>query len=299
MVLEPSTEEAALGGRSGGVPPGLILAAARYHCVLNASAELSVDALVEEGVTLGWFIGLRRGTGRIEALPDRMYGFIPSTAVLPVDLDQVYKLLRREWGGSFRVNFPPQALGCVYKGTFRGTTDRYHLSDTFLVSTTDEEAARGGIRRVARQALRKAERGPLEVRSRGGASEWMQFLGLHVAKSARHGSPAMGRGEIRALQEVFHEGLGLHLASLEGRPVAAVVHVRMGSYALMLDNASLPEHWGLNPNNLVVWNAMRDLIRGGVEIIDLGFSARDDEGGSRFKKHMGGETCPLFSVTSG
>jgi hypothetical protein len=55
----------------------------------------------------------------------------------------------------------------------------------------------------------------------------------------------------------------------------------------------------LNPNNLVVWNAMRDLIRGGVEIIDLGFSARDDEGGSRFKKHMGGETCPLFSVTSG
>ena len=299
MRLVESTAEEALAGGVGPIPPAFILAAARYHEVLSDKAAVTVQSLHSAEDCLGWLVGVRRGTGRIDSLPDRMYGFIHANGAGPIDLDGVYKLLRREWGGSFRTNFPALALGGEYEGSHRGRVDRYHLSDTFLLAPESEDAARSAIRRVARQALQKAERGPLEVRSSGGASDWMQFLGLHVAKSARRGSPAMGRAEIRALQEVFGEGLGLHLATLEGRPVAAVVHVRMGAYAMMLDNASLPEHWGLNPNNLVVWTAMRDRVREGVKLIDLGFSAREDAGGHRFKEHMGGERTAVYSVTSG
>jgi len=299
IELEKTTASAVEEGGREGVPPALVLAAAQYHVALNAKADLSVHALQEEGEVLGWLVGVQRGTGRTDSLPDRMYGFVRSASERPLDLDGVYKLLRRVWGGSFRANFIPAELGGAYVGSYKGTTDRYHLSDTFLVRHEDEEGLRRGVRRVARQALQKAERGPLEVRSRGRAGDWMQFLGLHVAKSARHGSPAMGRAEIRALQSVFGDRLGLTLAVLEGTPVAAVVHVQFGEYALMLDNASLREHWGLNPNYLVVWHAMRDLLRGGARVIDMGFSARDDEGGHRFKEHMGGTRCPVFSVTSG
>jgi hypothetical protein len=250
-----------------------------------------------EGVLLGWIVGVEWG-GRLDALPERMYGFVPAVAGQPVDLDHLYAQLRKEFGGKFTVNFPPTSLGCTYVVSLRPNFSRYHANDTFVLRASTEVEAWELVPRVGRQGVRKAEREGVEVSLATDGGAWMRYLGLHVSKNARRHAPVLSRLDLDSLRENFGNRLGLVVASRGNVPLAAVAFVVDGAYGVLVDNASQPEHWHLNPNNLAVWEAVRECIRRGAKVVDFGFSAVDDEGGARFKEHMGASRCPVYAAMS-
>jgi hypothetical protein len=297
--LELTDDAAPLAGSTDIVPAALLDGYARFCTDRFAKASRVTLALeTEAGELLGWVLGVE-AFGRLDALPDRMYGFVRAGSPAPIDLDGVWKALRREYGGKFNLFMPPEALSGPVCASVKGKVARYHAHDTFLMHCADVDAAWSGVERVGRQGVAKAEREGVRVSMATDGAAFMRYLGLHVAKSSRLGSPAMRRQDIDLLRTLFGPNLGLSLALVEDRPIAAVLFLTMGSYAMLIDNASLPEHWHLNPNNLVVWKAVEECITRGATTVDFGFSTAEDEGARRFKAHMGARPHPVFLVTAG
>jgi lipid II:glycine glycyltransferase (peptidoglycan interpeptide bridge formation enzyme) len=76
-------------------------------------------------------------------------------------------------------------------------------------------------------------------------------------------------------------------ASLGDRPVAAAVFFIMGTRAVYKFGASATESLSLRGNNLVMWEAIRELSRRGVERLDFGRTSKDNEGLRRYKAGFG------------
>lgn len=271
-------------------PAALVLGYARFAAPGKEPLIHRVSAREE---ILGWMVS---ASGNPEALPGRMYGFLVALGGGRVDLDVLYKDVRREFGGNWRVHLPPQQLGPKYEASFKGKLSRYESHTTFLVKGRTPEEYWSRLKRVGRQGVAKAERLGVVVKEGFAGAAMMQFLALHVAKNARLGSPSLNREMIGRLQQVFGDALFLFVGYHEGRAVSAVLGVCCESYGMLIDNASNPDDWGTNPNNLVVWKAMEHFSNLGARVVDMGFSGPGEEGASQFKEHMGGESAPCFTV---
>ena len=271
-------------------PPGLLLGYARF---MGQGKEPVIHRVENSGYLVGWMVSI---SGQTEALPGRMYGFLFSEHAPVFDLDTLYKDLRREFGGTWRVHLPPMSLGPKYEATYKGHLGRYENHSTFVLRGETEEQYWACLKRVGRQGVEKARKAGVVVKSGFGGAQMMQFLSLNVHKSARVKSPAMNREELSRLRAEFGDGLQLHVGFLDGRPIAAVMSVMVDSYGLLIDNSSHEEAWDSNPNNLVVWEAVAELARRGAKLVGMGFSPPEHEGSARFKIHMGGEQAFCYTV---
>ena len=291
-MLFERVDEAEIEAAPQGLPPTeLLLAYARFSSGGNAPSCYQVSE--ETGELVGWMI---QSSDSDECLPGRMYGFVLATGASGVDLDRLYRSIRREFGGNWRVHLPPLAGERAYSASYKDKLSRYESHFTYIIECDSEEDAWSKLKRVGRQGVEKSRRLGLEVREGRSPAAVMQFLSLALHKSQRLKSPQMSRDDFSRLENLFGNQLSLHIGFFEQRPVSAVLSVQSGGYAMFIDNASLSDSWDVNPNNGVVWEAIAHHVNNGARTIDLGFSTRGQEGAGRFKKNMGGTERTCFTV---
>lgn len=271
-------------------PPGLLFG---YVEFVSGGKPAVIHRVEGPKGLYGWMVSSQ---GNPEALPGRMYGFLGAQGSPNLDLDTLYKDLRREFGGTWRVHLPPMDVGPVYESSYRGTLGRYESHSTFLMRGKVEGDFWNCLKRVGRQGVEKARKAGIVVKEGFSGAQGMHFLSLNVHKSTRVKAPVMSREELTRLQSVFGDGLELHVGFHEGRPVSAVLSLLVGSYGLLIDNSSHEDAWESNPNNLVVWEAIAGLARKGARLVDMGFSSPEQKGAARFKVHMGGTQAICYTV---
>ena len=213
------------------------------------------------------------GDGRRDALPDRMYGLAEArtgqleTAWLPAGVP---------------INLPP--------GVTAPGSEPACLGHQLIAS--DRAQAWAGLRRVGRQGVHKAERSGCRVEGISDA-DYLRLAGLKAAALA--GRPPHP-GLLDALRAEFgRAAAGLTGVVVKGVAVAAVLHVAVDGYGMLVDGASDRAHWDKNPNNLAVWEAVASLVDAGCARVDYGFSPIG-AGDARFKDHMGGREIVLHRV---
>jgi len=119
----------------------------------------------------------------------------------------------------------------------------------------------------------------------------LRFYWLHILTQKRQGLPPMPLSYfLRIYDSIIEPGLGfVVLVEKEARPVAAGVFFSYGKRAVYKSAASDKTFQDLRPNNLVMWEGIKSLIRRGVDTFDLGGTSMEGEGLRRFKLSWGSE----------
>ena len=151
-----------------------------------------------------------------------------------------------------------------------------------------------------RRAIRKAERSNVSVVVGRGRQAISDFYRLHVQTRRRHGLPPQPASFFLSIFEhIIKRGLGfIVLAQHDSRPIAAAVFFRFGKNALYKYAASDRQFQELRANNLVMWQGIQLLLRGGVEKLHFGRTECENDGLRRFKLSWGTqeETIGYFRV---
>lgn len=151
------------------------------------------------------------------------------------------------------------------------------------------EALFAGFSSPVRRAIRKAEKSKLSVRVSHSWQSVLEFYRLHVLTRRRHGLPPQPLSFFRHLfEEALRTRLGFVVqATLEKRCVSAAVFFQLGRMALYKFGASDSAGQDLRANNLVMWEAIRLLARGGAHTLHFGRTSLSDAGLRRFKLGWG------------
>ncbi len=146
-----------------------------------------------------------------------------------------------------------------------------------------------------RRNVRKAQRTGVKIRPAQGWADVEQFYALHLRTRQRQGVPVQPRRYFRLLWEsMIASGRGVvMLADYSGKAIAGAVFLVGGRTVTYKYGASDPAHWGLYPNNLLMWQAMEWATERGCTRFDWGRSGVEDTGLRRFKASLGGQERPL------
>jgi len=163
------------------------------------------------------------------------------------------------------------------------------MTGTFLAHTLDfpvaEEALFASFDSSVQRAIRKAERCGVRVDILQTGEAMQKFYRLHSQTRKRHGVPPQPFAFFRHIQEeIIAPGRGfIALAQSGARCIAAAVFFHGGGKGLFKFGASETRHQNVRPNNLVIWEGMRYLLRNGCRSLHFGRTAPGDEGLRRFK----------------
>jgi hypothetical protein len=153
-----------------------------------------------------------------------------------------------------------------------------------------------------RRAIRKAERSDVSavvVRNRLAIGD---FYRLHVQTRRRHGLPPQAASFFLNIYEhIIKPGLGFIVLAYNGsRPIAAAIFFRFGKNALYKYGASDKRFQEFRANNLVMWQGIQVLARGGAEKLHFGRTECENDGLRRFKLSWDTEeeTIDYFRVDS-
>jgi CelD/BcsL family acetyltransferase involved in cellulose biosynthesis len=150
--------------------------------------------------------------------------------------------------------------------------------------------------------VRRAEREDVVVRIGDEERDLTNtFYGLHAQTRRRLGAPVQPRRFFVALwRRLLEPGLGrLLIASAGEQPIAAAVFVAGPRTLTYKFGASDSRFWGLRPNHLIFWSAIRWACESGFERLDFGRSDLEDQGLRDFKKGWAATEEPLVYTTFG
>ena len=299
MLRLEATETPEVLVATGGAALGSLVVRYRDFCLRRSRGAQPVTLCIrdEGGVPAGYLVGLDVD-GRLDALPDRVYGLLRPKDAPVLHLDQLHSALRFMAGGSFRVNLAP-AGPTELAVSKNHVLDRFRSHESFVFTAETEEAVWDSMPKDGRLAIRRAERDGISISQSTDGGALMRYLGLHVARSARLGGPGMTRQELDLLRDVFGLQMRLVVAAKDRTPVAGMLFVIEGPYALVLDMAAVPQHWQGPAQSLVAWEALRAAIESDVRTFDCGFALTEDTGTRRFWEQLGARRVPLYGVTSG
>lgn len=152
-----------------------------------------------------------------------------------------------------------------------------------------------GVCPSVRRAIRKAENSGLQVCVETGKEIVSSFYDLHSRTRRRHGLPPQPVSFFDSIRrQLFDAGLGfVVIARLGPTPIAGAVFFQSGGNAVYKFGASDSEHWSLRPNQLVMWTAIRHLVKSGCRSLHFGRTSRGDAGLARFKLSWGCSSDPL------
>jgi CelD/BcsL family acetyltransferase involved in cellulose biosynthesis len=155
----------------------------------------------------------------------------------------------------------------------------------------DPDAVMAGFSSSGRRNVRKAQRTGVTIRHAQGQDDVAQFYALHLRTRQRLGVPVQPRRYFRLLSELMiTNGHGtLLLAEYGGKAVAGAIFLLGGRTVTYKYGASDPAHWGLYPNNLLMWHAMGWAAERGSTRFDWGRSGVEDAGLRHFKASLGGQ----------
>ena len=227
--------------------------------------------IVTEDLGIGRLFTWCGPRGERVALPGRMYGIadMKGRGVGQCDLP-----------AGVSVHLPPGVT--TSSGVAHGVSH--------CLEAVDEESAWALLKRVGRQGVRRAQRENAEAV----VVDDRCYHTLGTMKAARFNSPPPPPHWLSWLRETFGvDNVCLLGVRYGGETVAVVLSLRVEGYGMLLDGASDPAFLHLCPNNLCVWETIRQLVNSGCQYVDLGFSEMG-AGDARFKGHMGGTAFTLW-----
>jgi CelD/BcsL family acetyltransferase involved in cellulose biosynthesis len=163
------------------------------------------------------------------------------------------------------------------------------------VSGSEDELWQG-IAPAARRAIRRAQRGGVEIRTLEGAADRDAFHRMHVAlRKRKYRLLAQPPQFFEAIEDRFQAIGGWHglAAVLDGRLIAATMYLRWGDVLYYKFNASDESALAARPNSLLVWAGIQLAKRLGCAALDLGPSRTEQPGLIRFKRSFGAEELEL------
>jgi FemAB-related protein (PEP-CTERM system-associated) len=160
----------------------------------------------------------------------------------------------------------------------------------------DPDALWAGLRKPVQRQIKKAQSAGVTVRPAKGREEMGHFYRLHLqTRSKKHGMPTQPQRFFFDLWDAFAASgtLQLLLAEHEGAVIASMILLAAGSTVRYAYGASDERALALAPNNLLMWQAITWGGTHGYQMLDMGRTARDNEGLMEFKRRWGATMEPL------
>jgi CelD/BcsL family acetyltransferase involved in cellulose biosynthesis len=195
--------------------------------------------------------------------------------------------------GRLELRGPLEGAGLVPR--IRGVT---HVLDL----EHDPESVRRRFRPQMRRNVTRAEREGILVRHGEARADLVDtFYALHLRTRRRQGVPVQPRRFFGLLWDgLIERGLGTLLLAYSGTtPVAGAVFLTWNRAVTYKFGASEPAYWGLRPNNLLFWEAIREACDRGDRTLDFGRTELDNRGLREFKSGWGAREEPLVYTFAG
>jgi CelD/BcsL family acetyltransferase involved in cellulose biosynthesis len=195
--------------------------------------------------------------------------------------------------GRLELRGPLEGSGLVAR--VRGVTHVLELE-------RDPESVRRRFRPQMRRNVARAERDGVLVRHGEARADLVDtFYGLHLRTRRRQGVPVQPRRFFGLLWDgLIERGLGSLLLAYSGTtPVAGAVFLSWNRAVTYKFGASDPAYWGLRPNNLLFWAAIREACVRGDRTLDFGRTELDNRGLREFKSGWGAREEPLVYTFAG
>jgi CelD/BcsL family acetyltransferase involved in cellulose biosynthesis len=171
-----------------------------------------------------------------------------------------------------------------------------------LSLTSDPEELLRRFSKGKRRDIRASERSDLRVRRAERETDVTEtFYRLHVDTRRRHGVPVQPKRFFRLLwHQLLERGLGFSLiAEQGGEPVASAIFLIGGGQVVYKYAASDAARRSQLPNDLLIWNAIKQSCRDGLTMMDFGRSELTAVGLRAFKSRWGTVESPLTYSTIG
>lgn len=141
--------------------------------------------------------------------------------------------------------------------------------------------------------IRRAEREDVQCQSGRSTVLLEQLYGLLRITRARYGVPPQPIEWFRNLVACMESSLCIRVASKGGQPVAAILTLRQGKQLLYKYSAADPAQTHLGGTIMLLWEAIKDAKRDGMELLDFGRSDLDNSGLITFKARWATDSSTL------
>jgi len=171
--------------------------------------------------------------------------------------------------------------------------EEIHTVKNFVLHTlplTEEPAGLfGKFKKGHRYDIKKALNGELVIERVNSKYDFEKFYHLHLKTRQRLGVPIQPHKFFDLLWANFLDtGMGfVLLAMLKSEPVAGAVFLMYKDTITYKYSASNSKYWGLYPNNLLLWEAIKTGCELGYKYFDLGNSDIANIGLRKFKNGYG------------
>lgn len=143
------------------------------------------------------------------------------------------------------------------------------------------------------RAIRRAEREELSYETGRSDGLLESFYALLRLTRRRHGLPPQPVAWFRNLAACLGDAVTIHIASKNGRPVAAILTLRFKRTMVYKYGGSDAEYHRLGGMPFLQWRAMEEAKAAGCVEFDLGRSDWDQPGLLAFKDHLGAARSTL------
>jgi hypothetical protein len=146
-----------------------------------------------------------------------------------------------------------------------------------------------GLDSSVRRGIRKAEGSGLTISIAASEEAVAKYYRLHRITRKRHGVPPQPFRFFKNISKyILGAGHGfIVLAELAGKPVASAVFFCFGGKSVYKFGASDERYQQFRPNNLVMWEGIKELSKAGNRVVSFGRTSLDNEGLRRFKLGWG------------
>lgn len=205
------------------------------------------------------------------------------------ELSEMLRLL-----GKQRTNYKYFELRPTEERRFAGfrTSDEYFWHYLSLEPDADalfKSFQKSCVQRKITRAVRE------KVQHVAGRSEELlrDYYGLCIMTHRRHGTPPQPMRWFRNLAECMGKMFTIHLAYLNGRPIAGVVMLSFRKSLCYKYGASDPAHHNSGAVPFLFWEAIQEAKTRGCVELDLGRTDLDNQGLVSFKEHLGAQRKKL------
>jgi hypothetical protein len=160
----------------------------------------------------------------------------------------------------------------------------------------DPDVLWDGLSKSVKQMIKKSQKMGVMVRLVEKREEMAHYYRLHLhTRSKKHGMPAQPQRFFFGLWDAFAASgtLQVLLAEHEGHVIAGMILLASGSTIRDAYSASDASALSMAPNNLLMWQAIVWGCTHGYKVLDMGRTARDNEGLMSFKRRWGAAKEPL------
>lgn len=158
--------------------------------------------------------------------------------------------------------------------------------------TPDSDTLWGNLHSSARRAVRKAEKSGVTIRLAAGPEDVREFFNLHLGiRKYRYQLVAQPYRFFQYIWDHFcaDDNGFIMLAEQDGSVIGSIYFLIWGDTLYYKFNASSLEERGVRPNDMMVWEGIKQGQARGLKKMDFGLSDWDQEGLIRYKRKFASE----------